>query len=40
MCHVQIYGPNLMGLFLATIQMSLYAIFGLPPKAPKPKAVF
>jgi solute carrier family 50 (sugar transporter) len=37
-----IYGPNLMGLVLASIQMSLYVIFGLPPKVPVPhvKPVF
>ena len=36
-----IYGPNLLGLALASIQMSLFVIFGLPPPAaPKTKALF
>ena len=30
----QIYGPNLLGLALATIQMSLFAIYGMPPTKP------
>jgi len=29
---VMIWGPNALGLFLATIQMSLFVVFGLPPK--------
>ena len=32
-----IYGPNLMGLFLSSIQMALFMIFGLPP--PKVTAI-
>lgn len=28
-----------MGLFLASIQMSLYVIFGLPPATSAPKSV-
>lgn len=36
----QIYGPNLVGLFLATIQMSLYLIFGLPPRNVAKQTVF
>jgi solute carrier family 50 (sugar transporter) len=35
-----IYGPNLLGLALASVQMSLYLIFGLPPKTPAAKAIF
>lgn len=31
---ILIYGPNLVGLFLASIQMSLFAVFGLPPAKP------
>ena len=32
-----IFGPNLMGLTLATIQMSLFAVFGMPPKGGRAK---
>ena len=37
-----IYGPNLLGLALASIQMSLFVLFGLPPAATtsKTKAIF
>ena len=37
-----IYGPNLVGFALASVQMSLYVIFGLPPPKSKlpVKAVF
>jgi solute carrier family 50 protein (sugar transporter) len=37
-----IYGPNLLGLALASIQMSLFVLFGLPPPviATKTKAMF
>jgi len=38
---VMIYGPNLVGLFLSSIQMLLFAVFGLPPsRAALPKSVF
>ena len=32
-----IFGPNLMGLTLATIQMSLFVAFGMPPRQGKAK---
>lgn len=32
---VLIYGPNLLGLGLATLQMSLFAVYGFPPAAAK-----
>ena len=35
-----IYGPNLVGFALASIQMSLYLIFGLPPKTANNKKLF
>ena len=38
-----IYGPNLLGLVLASIQMSLFVLFGLPPPTTtttKTKAMF
>lgn len=28
---VMIYGPNMVGLFLSSLQMALFALFGLPP---------
>ena len=38
---VMIYGPNLAGLFLSSIQMVLFALFGLPPAKVAPsKAIF
>lgn len=38
---IMIWGPNALGLFLATIQMSLFVLFGLPPKKTNPsKAIF
>ena len=35
-----IYGPNLVGFALASIQMSLYLVFGLPPKTANNKKLF
>ena len=35
-----IYGPNLIGFVLASIQMSLYLAFGLPPKTANNKKLF
>lgn len=32
---VMIYGPNLIGLALASIQMAMYVLFGMPPKGKK-----
>lgn len=36
---MQIYGPNFVGLILATIQMSLFLIYGLPSEITKPKTL-
>lgn len=38
---VMIYGPNIVGLFLSSLQMLLFAMFGLPPdKLPPGRLIF